>query len=178
MSSGANSRSAQNRSRDDGDSRPGWAETVELRTVDAGGLLRPVTVHLGAPSVARIALLDGDSLTEFGGADYRDCLTRARRLLEREGRLLCCQGARPNVHPSGQLLQFCNGREAYALHPEGRIGPPETVDVFAPAPPGDVVSLDDQRAAIIGAWNARHPANPIRTHPVPGSRNPDPGAPS
>lgn len=130
--------------------------------MDADGRVRPVTILIGGDSSAtRIALLDAGSLTEFSGTDHLDCLVQVRRQLEREGRLLCCQGARPDVHPSGQLRQFTHGREAYVRPPEGRGEIRETVDVFAPAAPAEVVSLEEQRAAILGAFHARHPADRI-----------------
>ncbi|MFJ6773494.1 hypothetical protein ACIQOV_21495 [Kitasatospora sp. NPDC091257] len=138
-----------------------WIDEVSLRTVDPDGLLRPVVLRIGPPSGALIALLDDDVLTEISGTDYLDCLAQARRQLERDGRLLCCQGARPDVHPSGQLRQFSNGRHAYVRFPDLQGEPPEIVDIFAPAEPGDVVGLEDQRAAVIRAWNARHPGSRI-----------------
>ncbi|MFB8169596.1 hypothetical protein ACFC60_16785 [Kitasatospora purpeofusca] len=141
--------------------RPKWSEEISLQTIDAAGLVRHVSIWLGDPSMALIELLDAGSRTEFSGTDYLDCLAQARRQLERDGRLLCCQGARPNVHPSGQLRQFSNGREAYVHHSEPSSGALGTVDIFAPASPEDVVNLDEQRAAIIGFWNARHLANQL-----------------
>lgn len=139
--------------------QPKWTEEIGLQTIDAAGLVRHVSIYLGDPSTALIALLDAGSCTEFSGADYLDCLTQARRQLERDGRLLCCQGARPNVHPSGQLRQFTNGRQAYVRHSKPSSEAPETVDIFAPASPEEIVNLDDQRTAIIGSWNARYPGN-------------------
>lgn len=156
-----NSRSEQDTTDDSSVRQPKWTEEISLQTVDAAGLVRNVTIYLGDPSTALIALLDAHSRTEFSGTDYLDCLTQARRQLERHGRLLCCQGARPNVHPSGQLRQFTNGRQAYVRHSEPRSEVSEAVDIFAPASPGDVVNLDDQRAAIMSFWNARHPGNQI-----------------
>ncbi|MEU3571492.1 hypothetical protein AB0E96_24150 [Kitasatospora sp. NPDC036755] len=156
-----NNRIGQDSSPDSNVSQPKWTEEVGLQTVDADGLFRSVTVYIGQPSTALLALLDGGSLTEISGSDYLDCLIQARRQLERDGRLLCCRGARPDVHPSGQLRQFTNGRQAYAHFLDARGEAPETVDVFGPASPEDVVSLDDQRTAIIRAWNTRHPGNQI-----------------
>ncbi|WP_331745069.1 hypothetical protein [Kitasatospora sp. NBC_01300] len=141
--------------------RPSWTEEMALQTVDSAGAIRHVTVYIGAPSAALITLIDADSCTEISGADYLDCLTQARRQLEQEGRRLCCQGARPNVHPSGQLRQFTNGREAYVHPSDAASGISETADIFAPALPEDVVRLDEQRAAILASWNARSRTNPI-----------------
>ncbi|MFJ7912694.1 hypothetical protein [Kitasatospora sp. NPDC096204] len=156
-----NSRFEQDRSSDSNVPRPQWTEEFGLQTVDSDGLVESVTIYVGQPSTALIALLDGESLTQINGTDYLDCLTQARRQLEQDGRLLCCQGARPDVHPSGQLRQFTNGRQAYVRFPDARGEAPETVDIFAPASPEDAVTLDDQRAAIIRAWNAQHPRNRI-----------------
>ncbi|MDX2678750.1 hypothetical protein [Streptomyces soliscabiei] len=103
---GMNGRSEQGNTDDTSVPRPKWTEEMGLQTVDAAGLVRHVTIYLGDPSTALIALLDTHSRTEFSGTDYLDCLSQARRQRERDGRLLCCQGARPNVHPSGQLRQL------------------------------------------------------------------------
>ncbi|MEU1202691.1 hypothetical protein ABZ446_41650 [Streptomyces sp. NPDC005813] len=156
-----NSRSEQDTADDNSAPWPKWTEEIPLRTVDAAGIVRHVTMCLSDASTALIALLDANSSVEFSGVDYLDCLTQARRHLEREGRLLCCQGARPNVHPSGQLRQFTNGRHAYDRHSEPGSEGFETVDIFAPASPADVVNLDDQRAAVMSFFNARYPKGQI-----------------
>lgn len=133
--------------------QPEWTERVCLRTVDAEGGIRDVVIQLGEPCTAVVELLDDQSRTVFGGTDYRDCLTQVRRQLEHEGRLLCCQGARPNVHASGQLFQFSNGLEAYVFPPDIRKQVSEVVDIFAAASPADVVSLADQRTAFMRYWD-------------------------
>ncbi|MFD5435017.1 hypothetical protein ACFWJ4_23065 [Kitasatospora sp. NPDC127067] len=156
-----NSGLGKDRTSDSSISPASWIEEVRLRTVDPDGSLRPVVLRIGPSSSALIALLDDGVLTEISGTDYLDCLAQARRQLERDGRLLCCQGSRPDVHPSGQLRQFSNGRQAYVRFPDLQGEAPEIVDIFAPAEPGDVVGLEDQRAAIVRAWNARHPGHQI-----------------
>jgi hypothetical protein len=127
-----------------------WTELVLLQTVDQAGGMREVSVRIGHPASARILLTDGDSPTDISGPDYRDCLTQARRLLEAEGRLLCCQGARPDANASGMLSQFSNGREAYLLQePKDENGHHRVVDIFAPAPAPAVTTLDDQRRRVL-----------------------------
>jgi hypothetical protein len=158
---GMKNRSGHDTSDDSSVPQPKWTEEIDLQTIDAAGLVHHVTICLSDPSTALIALIDAHSRTEFSGTDYLDCLSQARRQLELDGRLLCCQGARLNVHPSGQLRQFTNGRQAYVRHWEPWSEGTETVDIFAPAPAGDVATLDDQRAAIVSSWNARHPGNQI-----------------
>ncbi|MFF4838385.1 hypothetical protein [Streptomyces sp. NPDC001315] len=132
-----------------------------LQTVDADGGIQEVIIQIGKPSTAMVELLDDQFRTAFRGTDYLDCLTQVRKQLEHKGRLLCCQGARPNVHPSGQLRQFTNGRQAYVLPSGTHDEAHTTVDIFAPVLPGNVVSLDDQRISVISYWNARHPRNQI-----------------
>lgn len=141
--------------------QPEWAERVCLQTVDADGGTQDVIIQISDPSAALIELLDDHIRTVIKGTDYLDCLIRVRRQLEREGRFLCCQGARPNVHPSGQLRQFTNGRQAYMLPSDAQNEAPATVDIFAPAVPGDVVSLEGQRISVVSYWNARHPRNRV-----------------
>ncbi|MFJ3221232.1 hypothetical protein ACIPLC_35590 [Kitasatospora sp. NPDC086801] len=145
----------------DGEPQTRWSEEITLQTVEPNGVARQVTVYLGQPSKAVIALLDSDSRTEISGSDYLDCLMQARMLLERQDRRLCCQGARPNVHPSGQLRQFTNGRMAYIRPLDPGSATSQTVDIFAPALPNEVVTLSNQREALMAAWNARHPNNQI-----------------
>jgi hypothetical protein len=129
---------------------PVWTEIVSLQTVDRQGGLREVSISIGQPADARILLTDSGSAIDITGADYRDCLTQARRLLEADGRLLCCQGARPDVHASGMLGQVTNGRRAYELTgPKDETGRPPVVDIFAPAPVGAVTTVEDQRQQIL-----------------------------
>ncbi|MFG2905189.1 hypothetical protein ACGF13_09025 [Kitasatospora sp. NPDC048286] len=125
--------------------------------MDRDGVLRPIVIRLGPPDATIVALLDDGSPTEISGTDYLDCLTRIRRRLEQDGRLLCCQGARPGVHASGQLRQFTGGREAYVHDPNARGEALATVDVFDPARPEEVVSLDEQRAAFFRLWKREAP---------------------
>ncbi|MFF2775617.1 hypothetical protein ACFVU3_11980 [Streptomyces sp. NPDC058052] len=156
-----NGRPERNSTADSDPAHLKWTEEVTLRTVDPDGRSRSVTLRLGPASRAIVGLLDDGALTEISGTDYLDCLLQIRRRLERDGRLLCCQGARSGVHPSGQLRQFTHGREAYLDFFDVRGTGPETVDIFAPAPPEDVVTLDAQRAAFLRAWNTRHPDHRI-----------------
>ncbi|RBM08951.1 hypothetical protein [Streptomyces sp. PT12] len=123
-----------------------WTEDITLPTVDRdGAAARDVTIRVGAPALAVILLIDGGTETRIGGNDYLACLTRARDQLELQGRLLCCQGAGPEVQPSGLLRQFSHGREAYVRGSGWPGRPDDVVDIFAPAPEGSVVGLAEQR---------------------------------
>ncbi|GIG63374.1 hypothetical protein Lfu02_77460 [Longispora fulva] len=124
------------------------AQVFVLEVVDAEGSAREVELRIGEPSVARVELVEPDGVFEAADGDYLDCLILVRRHLEERGLLLCCQGARPDVWPSGMLRQFANGREAYVLDPERRGEVLETVDIFAPAPAGSVVDIMTQGKAV------------------------------
>jgi hypothetical protein len=71
-----------------------------------------------------------------------------RRHLEAKGRLLCCQGARADVWPSGLLRQFTDGRCAYVLERDRGGRPLEEVDIFSPAPAQLVVTVAAQERAV------------------------------
>jgi hypothetical protein len=89
-----------------------------------------------------------DEPRKYLGVDLFECLISVRADLESQSLLLCCQGARKNVSPSGMTRQMSNGRLAYLL-PVGRpVSDEDLVDVFAPADCSEVVSVADQKAEI------------------------------
>lgn len=117
-----------------------------LSTLSGHGEIRDVRIRIGQRDRARILLIDAGVPTEIEDSDYRNCLDVVRTRLQGEDRLLCCQGARPNVHASGMLLQFGNGREAYVLASGNGDEEPAVVDIFAPAPTSQVTTMEKQRA--------------------------------
>ncbi|WP_433593945.1 hypothetical protein [Nocardia sp. CA-145437] len=123
------------------------SEVVNLTAVDSAGVQWPVVLRLGEPSVARVELV-GHGVFGSADDDYLSCLLAVREYLEARGRLLCCQGARPDVWPSGTLRQFDNGRRAHVLDHDRRGAELEVVDIFAPAPAEVVVSVLDQGKAV------------------------------
>ncbi|WP_049566705.1 hypothetical protein [Streptomyces sp. SBT349] len=76
-------------------------------------------------------------------------LTKLRAHLEADGLVLCCQGARPDVTPSGLENQMSGGRYVYTFTPGTRAVNQEYVDIFAPAAREDVVTVAEQRAAVL-----------------------------
>jgi hypothetical protein len=119
----------------------------QLHTVDGDGRIAPISLRLGGGPGA--ATLNAWSLERdfgaFAGPDLVDCLVDLRLRLEAAGLLLCCQGARVNVWPSGQLRQFADGRQGYVLarRAQGQIH--EIVDLLDPAPAEQVVTVENQR---------------------------------
>jgi hypothetical protein len=82
------------------------SERRELQVVGPGGSqVADVTVTTEPPWAVRFVLADG-SVVEAVGADLFSALETVRRRLEAEGMLVCCQGARPDVFPSGMARQM------------------------------------------------------------------------
>ncbi|WP_326568935.1 hypothetical protein VSH64_45520 [Amycolatopsis rhabdoformis] len=93
----------------------------------------------------------GRDWQSFTGSNLFKCLLCARTALEKEDLLLCCQGARPDVFPSGMQQQMEHGRFAAVL---SRSGEEEgAVDIFAAAEPSQVTSVEAQRVAVYQFFN-------------------------
>ncbi|MGA3565239.1 hypothetical protein [Melissospora conviva] len=114
---------------------------------DPSGVEVTLSIVSENPAVI-IARVGGDEEQRFPGVDLFDCLLSLREALEGRGLLLCCQGARRNVSPSGMTRQMSNGRLAYFLRPEVRASDDDLVDIFAPADCADVASIAEQKAEI------------------------------
>lgn len=119
----------------------------QLHTVDGDGRVAPITLQVKGDRGATVVgarSLERD-YGAFAGPDLVDCLVDLRLRLEADGLLLCCQGSRVNVWPSGQLRQFADGRQGYVLARRAQGQVHEIVDLLDPAPAGQVVSVEDQR---------------------------------
>ncbi|MFG1606975.1 hypothetical protein [Actinoplanes sp. NPDC049265] len=118
-----------------------------LHTVDGHGRIAAISLRVaGKPGAATLSAWSPEhDFGAFAGPDLVDCLHDLRLRLEADGLLLCCQGARVNVWPSGQLRQFADGRQGYVLtrRAPGQIH--EVVDLLDPAPAEQVVTVEDQR---------------------------------
>lgn len=100
------------------------------------------------PSTLRVRLTDEEFERVYEEVDLLECLKSARRDLEAMGLLLCCQGARLNVFPSGMTRQMTEGRLAYSLEAGKELSDDDLVDIFAPADCSEVATLEDQLAAM------------------------------
>ncbi|WP_156756345.1 hypothetical protein [Actinokineospora pegani] len=100
------------------------------------------------PSILRVRLTDEEFERVYEEVDLLECLKSARRDLEAMGLLLCCQGARLNVFPSGMTRQMTEGRLAYSLEAGKELSDDDLVDIFAPADCSEVATLEDQLAAM------------------------------
>lgn len=125
-------------------------EQRHLQTIDQHGTTAPITLHIDAdtaPETRITAVTAAETIGPVAGADLLESLIEIRRRLEARGLRLCCQAARINVWPSGQLRQFTNGRQGYVLTDSSRTSPEdpfEVVDLLAPAPVDQVTSLEEQ----------------------------------
>jgi hypothetical protein len=116
-----------------------------LSAVDAEGRNEAVDLDmLDTPDAAiRLRRSDG-SVEDVTASDLFECLIKVRLLLESHGLLLCCQEARPNVFPSGLNRQMSNGRLAYPLRRMPPLTDDDLVDIFKPAEPSEVGTVEQQ----------------------------------
>jgi hypothetical protein len=115
--------------------------------VEGGSVAVEITLLSERPAVLRARWGAGDS-RRYSGVDLFECLTALRADLELQSLLLCCQGARRDVSPSGLTRQMSNGRLAYLLSVGRPVSDEDLVDIFAPADCADVASVADQKAEI------------------------------
>lgn len=116
--------------------------------VSDGNALHTWTLALTKPGPNRIALTlsDGSGRRwEALGSDVFDALMRLRLDAERDRLQICCNGARKNAWSSGMQRDMGDGSAVYLLQGEKGVRPPE-VNTLDPAPPGEVVSVAEQRA--------------------------------
>jgi hypothetical protein len=129
--------------------RDGVSERRQVRVVGPGrgSQVAEVTVATEPPWALRLVLADG-SVAEVVAADLFEALEKVRLQLEADGLMVCCQGARADVFPSGMARQMGGGRRAYRLRRDRPVGPADLVDVLDPAQPGEVVTVAEQYAAV------------------------------
>jgi hypothetical protein len=73
---------------------------------------------------------DGPGWTDrIKGIDFYRCMMNLRERMEADGYLLCVEGARPDVTPSGGLRQMTDGRMAYRLRPDALASDDDMVDI-------------------------------------------------
>src|SRR5580658_4333223 len=121
-------------------------DIAALSAVDAEGRNEAVDLDMLDTPDAAIRLRHGDgSVEDFTASDLFECLIKVRLHLEGHGLLLCCQEARPNVFPSGLNRQMSNGRLAYPLRRMPPFTDNDLVDIFKPAEPSEVGTVEQQR---------------------------------
>ncbi|MGW1606208.1 hypothetical protein [Streptomyces eurythermus] len=122
-------------------------DSVQLPAVGPRSSVVPVSFEIDDRDGAVLRMkAPGGDWRSFSGSNLFTCLLSARTDLEKEGLLLCCQGARPDVFPSGMQQQMDNGRFATVL--ARAAGETEVVDIFDVAEPSQVTSVEGQRVAV------------------------------
>ena len=122
---------------------------VEVREVEVRGTQREVGllyIDDSPPWGLRLVVSEVEYLAV--GVDLFDSLGSLRRLLEGDDRMLCVEGARYDVFPSGMSRQMSGGRGAYRLVRGQRPGPADLVDIFDHADCGEVVAVDEQIGSV------------------------------
>ncbi len=105
-------------------------------------------LEIGDVSPWRLRLECGDDEYSSEGLDLFESLTSLRLQLESGGLLLCVNGARADVYPSGMSRQMAGGRMAYQLARGRRPGREDLVDIFDAACCDWVVGVDEQLASV------------------------------
>lgn len=125
-----------------------WEERL-LDVRESLGTLRSCRIRfsLGPPWWVRIVMEDGQE-REAAGEDLFECLLAIRAGLEQDGMLLCCQGARLDVHPSGMSRHSTGGRLAYRLSSHRKPTREDIVDIFDRADPATVGTVAAQQAEV------------------------------
>ena len=121
----------------------------EVREVVVGGQESVVgLLHIDGSPPWGLRLVAGEAEYSVVGDDLFESLGNLRRLLEVEDRVLCVEGARGDVFPSGMSRQMSGGRWAYRLVQGRRPGPEDLVDIFDPTCCDEVVAVRDQIASV------------------------------
>lgn len=120
-------------------------QTLHVRTAVGAPEIWRVEYSVGEPW--RLSLVDPDeSRLDATGNDLYDCLKQIRRQTDPVGILLCCNGARKNVRPSGFLSSSLGAISVYKIHRWRASMPWDLVDLFAYAPPRQIATLEEQAA--------------------------------
>ena len=125
-------------------------ESLQVVAASVDGRQESLIVEVDNSSEPSIRLIRNNRVSEvYGGSDLFECLKGARLALEKEGLLICCQGSRPTVFPSGMGRQMSNGRLAYPLRRTPPLTDADLVDIFAPAQLAEVGTVESQRQAVL-----------------------------
>lgn len=121
-------------------------ERLRRRAIGQDGdfLVVDFEIPAGLPPVLRMTVAEGPAQV-FSEGDIFSSLIAARKVLERDGYLLCCQCARPDVFPSGLLRQMNDGRFAYRLTRDHPLFEDDVVDCLAEADASEVGTVDQQK---------------------------------
>ncbi|MFF8283831.1 hypothetical protein ACF06W_14010 [Streptomyces albus] len=122
---------------------------VTLTAQNDHGTTETLRIELLGTHPHRLACTRADGRRkEYEAGNFFRCLALAREDLEKEGLLLCCQGARKDITISGMQAQMSDGLYAYVFDPQTRTVSKEEVCIFDPAPLSEVGTVEQQRQAV------------------------------
>lgn len=125
------------------------ATMSEARVVEVlGDEIARCRLEIGDVSPWRLRLECSGGGYASEGVDLFESLTALRLQLESDGLMLCVNGARADVFPSGMSRQMAGGRKAYQLVGGRRPDRRDLVDIFDSACCDSVVSVDEQLASV------------------------------
>ncbi|MFC4335329.1 hypothetical protein [Salininema proteolyticum] len=134
-------------------------EIKELRAyVKSGEAYVDVTVGvLHLPPTLQVAVPGLDFESDYSESTLWDSLISLRKDLEDFGYILCCQGSRREVQPSGMQLDMGATRDAYVFK-EGalELAQKNKVDILDPVPREQAATVAEQRETIRERWNTGH----------------------
>jgi hypothetical protein len=131
-------------------------ETLHLTAASDDGRQEPLVLEIDDSSQPNIKLIRADRTSSVhSGTDLFECLKDMRLMLESEGLLVCCQGSRPMVFPSGMGRQMSNGRLAYPLRRTPPLTDADLIDIFDPAQLTEVGTVESQRQAVLNFFGSR-----------------------
>ncbi|WP_284417685.1 hypothetical protein [Streptomyces albus] len=122
---------------------------VTLTAQNDHGTTETLRIELLGTHPHRLACTRADGRRKgYEAGNFFRCLALAREDLEKEGLLLCCQGARKDITISGMQAQMSDGLYAYVFDPQTRTVSKEEVCIFDPAPLSEVGTVEQQRQAV------------------------------
>lgn len=125
------------------------SERIHVRLLTSDGLPLDAVLTVSAASPWEVSLDIGNSTFFGAGDDLFDALVELRKELGAKGVSILCQGAAKNVYPSRMSRQMGGARRAYKLTLGRQAFFPDLVDIFDPASPEEIASVDDQKAFFV-----------------------------
>lgn len=118
-------------------------ETVSIEVLLPDGQIEPCLLRISTTPEG-ISISAGADEKEFIGEDVFDAFLALRRAFEEADCRVVCAGARLDTYPSGMSRSMGGGRKAYILEVGSTPRLSDIIDIFAPAEPSQVVTVDQQ----------------------------------
>jgi hypothetical protein len=127
---------------------PGSSVSASREVPVLGSGVERGVLTIGEGGSCELVLEVGERSYRATGFDLFDSLVTLRGVLEAEDLLICVEGARSDVYPSGMSRQMGTGRGAYRHVVGRRPDRGDLVDIFDETCCDDVVRIEEQLASI------------------------------